>query len=151
MFSTYNVNIRLCHFTFNMIYFLKMIFEDLYIEMFFFSNDVWVMGILLFFSGDGKFSLESEIRSSIRSTSKFPPQQKSSILDRHSSDSDELDMAISSQSNSNFKNTFQTFKIGTANKMHIGGMCSDSPIPIYNPGICTSLLFEKKNFNLSKK
>ena len=55
-------------------------------------------------------------------------QKKSNVADSSS----DFEMAVSRSSN--FKNTFETYKIGTANKMHIGGMCSDSPIPCYNPG-----------------
>merc|ERR1719412_1615870 len=40
---------------------------------------------------------------------------------------------------SKLKNTFATYKLATANKMHIGGMSSDSPIPTYNPGLGSSL------------
>ena len=37
-----------------------------------------------------------------------------------------------------FKNAFATYKLATSNKMHIGGMSSDSPIPTYNPGLGSS-------------
>ncbi len=36
------------------------------------------------------------------------------------------------------KSTFDTFKLATANKMHIGGLCIDSPVPSRTPGLGSS-------------
>lgn len=60
-----------------------------------------------------------------------------------SSDS-ELDSALQpsrskQRHHQDLKSTFATYKLATANKMHIGGLSSDSPIPSYAPGLGSSL------------
>ena len=79
--------------------------------------------ISTFLSDDCQLSLQSEIQSSIRSNQS-----------KKKSNTDEFKMEMAVTRPSKFKNAFETYKIGTANKMHIGGLSSDSPIPCYNPG-----------------
>ena len=106
---------------------------------------------ICFIFSDGFLSLQSEIHSSIKSSKKN--SRKSSKLESlaHSDLSDsELDFhrsplkkrqpggLASSTSRGQLKSTFDTFKIATSNKMHIGGLASDSPMPSRTPGLGSS-------------
>ena len=90
----------------------------------------------LFTDGDRQLSLQSEIHSSIKS------RKKSSKARLFEADQSDTDSDAIEPKESKFKNTFATYKLATANKMHIGGMSSDSPIPTYNPGLGSS--FDEK-------
>ena len=92
-------------------------------------------------------NLQSEIHSSIR-TAKKKHKHSLHLLDPSSTDDSDLEQCPRQQQPCKLKNTFATYKLATANKMHIGGMSSDSPIPIYNPGLGSSLE-TKGNVSLS--
>ena len=95
-----------------------------------------------------QLSLQSEIHSSIR-TAKKKHKHSLHLLDPSSTDDSDLEQCPRQQQPPcKLKNTFATYKLATANKMHIGGMSSDSPIPIYNPGLGSSLE-TKGNVSLS--
>jgi hypothetical protein len=124
-------------------------------KVFSFTNhifDVKIMTLDTYFKffdlfSDGILSLQSEIHSSIRSSKKT--SRKSSKMDSlATSDFSDSDFETASRPSSGrlrtskrLKSTFETYKLATANKMHIGGMSSDSPIPFtngYNPGLGSS-------------
>ena len=104
---------------------------------------------ILFLTDDNcktrQLSIESEIQSaSIRAKTKKSHSKSQHWLDS-STDMSDSDLDFSGNFSKNreappqkFKNAFATYKLATANKMHIGGLSSDSPIPTYNPGLGSS-------------
>ena len=95
-----------------------------------------------------ELSLQSEIHSSIRAKKKLrtrTSQLQSQALggrgaSETSTDLSDSDLEVNPGGlSSAYKSTFDTFRLATANKMHIGGLSSDSPIPTYNPGLGSSL------------
>ena len=96
-----------------------------------------------------QLSLQSEIHSSIRAKKKHKsPANRHLQLDSSTDMSGDSDLESTSTSVSSasglrsshkFHNAFATYKLATANKMHIGGLSSTTPDPIYNPGLGSSL------------
>ena len=88
--------------------------------------------------------MQSEIHSSIKSKKKSSSatralRESTAQAATEDTDTESIDYDAEQATKSNqFKNAFATYKLATSNKMHIGGMSSDSPIPTYNPGLGSS-------------
>ena len=109
-------------------------------------KEIYIWIFLFFADGDRQLSLQSEIHSSIKSKKKSSSatralRESTAQAATEDTDTESIDYDADGEQatkSNQFKNAFATYKLATSNKMHIGGMSSDSPIPTYNPGLGSS-------------